>query len=364
VGTDEVMVGCDPHKRTLTAAVVDGVGVPVDARSFSNTPAGLEAVVQWLGGLDWPVTRVGVEGSAGWGRHLTMALTRAGYDVREVNARRTADSRRKRRRAKTDREDAFAIARETAADAELPPALPAITDEAGEILATLVQRRKFLVRRRQQILAEAEVVVSKMDLALIERLPSTKSVKTRLNAVRRGALDHASGVDAERLVWLVELIEELDGIAARVKQLEKRLGVLVDASGSTLTDEVGIGPVSAAELLVEVNNPARFSSESKFARWCGIACVPVSSGEGDGEPIRHRLDLLGNRQVNRILHGMSITQTRCGHEPTVAYIDRKRAEGKSKREARRAHKRRLANRIIRRMWADQKRHNQQLAAAA
>jgi transposase len=227
-----------------------------------------------------------------------------------------------------------------------------------------VQRRKFLVRRRQQILAEAEVVVSKMDLALIERLPSTKSVKTRLNAVRRGALDHASGVDAERLVWLVELLGELDGIAARVKQLEKRLGVLIDASGSTLTDEVGIGPVSAAELLVEVNNPTRFSSESKFARWCGIACVPVSSGEGDGEPIRHRLDLLGNRQVNRILHGMSITQTRCGHQPTVAYIDRKRAEGKSKREARRAHKRRLANRIIRRMWADQKRHNQHLAAAA
>lgn len=359
-----MVVGSDPHKRTLTVAVVDGVGAPIDARSFANTPSGLEAVLGWLAALDATVTRVGVEGSAGWGRHLTMALSRAGYDVREVNARRTAEGRRKRRRAKTDREDAFAIARETAAEAKLPPALPAITDEAGELLATLVQRRKFLVRRRQQVLAEAEVVLSKLDLALIERLPSTKSVKARLVAVRRGALGAAAGVDAERLAWLRELIDELDGIAEKTKHIEKRLAALVEASGSSLADEVGIGPVSAAELLVEVNDPHRFTSEAKFARWCGIACVSVSSGEGDNEPTRHRLDLLGNRQVNRILHCISVTQTRCGHEPSVAYIERKRAEGKSKREARRAHKRRLANRIIRRMWADQERLTERSAIAA
>jgi transposase len=308
---------------------------------------------------------VGVEGSAGWGRHLTMALTRAGHDVREVNARRTAEGRRRRRRAKTDREDALAIARETLSDSGLPRALPAITDEAGQMLATLVQRRKFLVRRRQRLLGEAEVVLSKMDLELIERLPSTKTVKTRLNAVRRGALqDHAAGVNVERLEWLTDIIDDLEEIATKVNQIDKRLAVLVSEAGSTLTDEVGIGTVSAAELLVEVNDPARFATESKFARWCGIACVAVSSGEGDDEPARHRLDLLGNRQVNRILHSISVTQSRCGHAPTVDYLDRKRAAGKSKREARRAHKRQLANRIIRRMWADQRQRDENIAHAA
>ena len=64
-------------------------------RSFPNTPAGLSGVVGWLAGLDAVVERVGVEGSAGWGRHLAMALTRAGHDVREVNARRTAAQRRR-----------------------------------------------------------------------------------------------------------------------------------------------------------------------------------------------------------------------------------------------------------------------------
>ena len=361
---DTVVAGCDPHKRTMTVAIVDGNGATIDVRSFPNTPAGLAAVVDWFAGLDAVVERVGVEGSAGWGRHLTMALTRAGHDVREVNARRTAEGRRRRRRAKTDREDALAIARETVAEPGLPPALPAITDEAGQRLAALVQRRKFLVRRRQRLLAEAEVVLSGMTLELVEQLPSTKSVKTRLNVVRRGALDHATGVDVDRLEWLKDLIGELDEIAVRVKRIDKRLAVLVEESGSTLTEMVGIGTVTAAELLVEVNDPSRFATESKFARWCGIACVAVSSGEGDNEPLRHRLDLLGNRQVNRILHGISVTQSRCKHTQAVDYLERKRAAGKSKREARRAHKRQLANRIIRHMWADQRRRNEHLAAAA
>lgn len=125
--------------------------------------------------------------------------------------------------------------------------------------------------------------------------------------------------------------------------------------------------VSAAELVAEVGDPHRFRSESAFARWAGAAPVATSSGEGDDEPVRHRLDLLGNRTVNRILYVMSITQAR--HDPAgKAFLARKRAEGKTGKEARRAHKRQLANRVIRRMWADQDRlrdrlQQEQLAAA-
>ncbi len=112
--------------------------------------------------------------------------------------------------------------------------------------------------------------------------------------------------------------------------------------------------VSAAELLAAVGDPSRFKTEGCFARWCGVAPVAVSSGEGDGDPVRHRLDLLGDRQVNRILYTMSVTQAR--HLPLAKeYMARKRSEGKSKKEARRAHKRQLAKRIIRRMWADRRR---------
>lgn len=58
---------------------------------------------------------------------------------------------------------------------------------------------------------------------------------------------------------------------------------------------MGIGLIGAAELIAEVGDPSRFRSESAFARWAGIAFVATSSGEGQGEPTRHRLDLLGNQ---------------------------------------------------------------------
>lgn len=121
------------------------------------------------------------------------------------------------------------------------------------------------------------------------------------------------------------------------------------------TDSIGV--VSAAELVAEVGDPTRFRSEGAFARWSGVAPVASSSGEGSEEPRHHRLDLLGNRTVNRILYVMSVTRAR--HDDAgKAFLARKRAEGKTGKEARRAHKRQLANRVIRRMWADHKRLQQ------
>jgi hypothetical protein len=123
-----------------------------------------------------------------------------------------------------------------------------------------------------------------------------------------------------QLRLLAELQQDIAVISGRVKELEQRLGVLVKA-WSTLTLETGIGVVAAAALLAEVGDPARFRSESAFNRWWGGAPVAVSSGKANGEPVRHRLDLLGNRAVNCVMHMMSVTQGRC-HQPAQAYLAR------------------------------------------
>jgi transposase len=94
--------------------------------------------------------------------------------------------------------------------------------------------------------------------------------------------------------------------------------------------------------------------EGAFNRWWGGAPVAVSSAEGDAEPTRHRLDLLGNRTINSVLYVMSVTQSRY-HQPARDYLERKRSEGHSAKEARRAHKTVLGRRIIRRMWTDRRR---------
>ncbi|MEZ5204391.1 MAG: IS110 family transposase [Acidimicrobiales bacterium] len=138
---------------------------------------------------------------------------------------------------------------------------------------------------------------------------------------------------------------------------------LLDQHGTSLREEPGIGPIAAATLLCEVGDPTRFATESKFARWSGTGAVALSSAEGDGQPRRHRVDFRGNRTVNSVLYIASITQAR-DRPDARSYLARKTAEGKTTKEARRAHKRHLANRVIRRMWKDEQLRRERLQSAA
>jgi transposase len=122
--------------------------------------------------------------------------------------------------------------------------------------------------------------------------------------------------------------------------------------GLTLRDEPGVGPIAAATLVVEFGDPFRFATESKFARRCGTGAVARSTGEGSGSPVRHRLDYGGNRCINSVLYMASVTQQRFNGDART-YLIRKNSEGKTRRAARRAHKRHLARRVVRRMWNDQ-----------
>ena len=344
------VAGADTHKHSITLAVIDSTGGDVGVSSFEVTTEGVAEIIRWLRGLRVDVRRVGIEGSAGWGLPVSKALVAAGFDVREVNPSRTSDRRRRRRRQKTDREDALAVAREVLADPSLPPAAAARpVSEAHTEIAVITERRRSLIRRRQRLLNEAESVLSKLPLDVRAQL-GAGTVGARLRRLAR--LEAA--VAGDLVDWLAEMLDDLVDWERRIDDLEARLPALLKACGSTLTNEVGIGLVSAAELVAQVGDPTRFRSEGAFARWAGVAPVATSSGEAEQEPVRHRLDLLGNRTVNRILYVMSVTQAR-HDESGRAFLARKRAEGKTGKEARRAHKRQLANRVIRRMWADHRR---------
>jgi len=114
------VAGIDPHKHTATISLVDARGALQDVASFAISPDGLIELLAFLSDTELVIDRIGVEGTGGLGRPVVTALSAAGYDVREVQANRTAERRRRRRRAKTDIEDAEAIARETLAHPELP----------------------------------------------------------------------------------------------------------------------------------------------------------------------------------------------------------------------------------------------------
>lgn len=349
------VAGIDPHKHTATIAVLDHRGGLHGGRSFPITEDGIAELLAFLRDSELAIDRVGIEGSAFLGRPLTLALGAAGYDVREVQANRTAERRKRRRRAKTDAEDAEAIARETLADSGLPPAgKHRELNPAWQMLAAIRDWRTSLVLQRVRLLTEAEAVLVTLPVDLRQALPATSRVLPRLRALGGGAGPARStlgAADQIKLDRLAASLADITTLTERIKELDQQIPTVLADLGCTLTEICGVGVVTAMDLLAEVGDPTRFATEAQFARWCGIAPVALSSGEGEGRPHRHRLDLGGNRAVNSILHTIHVTQIRC-HQPAKQYVTRKITENKSKREARRSHKRQLANVLIRHMWTD------------
>jgi transposase len=141
----------------------------------------------------------------------------------------------------------------------------------------------------------------------------------------------------------------LRSVARRVLQLqaeERELAHQVEALtrklAPQLLDQPGVGPHTAAQLLLSWSHPGRIRSEAAFARLAGAAPIPASSGQ----TIRYRLDRSGDRKLNRALHLILVTR-KPTHPPTRAYIERRIQEGKTRREANRCLKRYLARSLYR-----------------
>jgi transposase len=125
-----------------------------------------------------------------------------------------------------------------------------------------------------------------------------------------------------------------------INALEVEIAQLVAHVAPQMLSEPGFGPLTAAKLVGEIAGAARFASDAKLARAAGLAPIPISSGKTN----RHRLDRGGNRQLNAAIHRVAVTRARC-HPETRAYLDRKRSEGKTTKDAIRCLKRHLARRI-------------------
>src|SRR4051794_26941214 len=117
-------------------------------------------------------------------------------------------------------------------------------------------------------------------------------------------------------------------LSQTIKALEREIAALVAAIAPQLLSQPGFGPLTAAKLVGEIAGAQRFATPAKLARAAGVAPIPASSGN----PQRQRLDQGGNRQINAALHRVIVTRARC-HPETQDYINRRRAEGKTTREA-------------------------------
>jgi transposase len=359
----EPIAGIDPHQRTFTVGIVDPLGVETHIETFDNSGAGYTALIDLL--TAHGVQLVGIEGSGSWGVHVAVALVAGGFDAREVPPSRTATQRRARRLDKTDAVDAVSTARALQAEPHLGPvqALDAYDPLVAKIEAVL-EHRQALVAARTLLLHQVGDQLTKLPPEIRDQLEPIGKVESRLRRLMSIDIPESTTPAGDyRLSWLLDFIDRDRAARREVRRLERLIDELLDQHGTSLREEPGIGPIAAATLLCEVGDPTRFATESKFARWSGTGAVALSSGEGNGQPTRHRVDFRGNRTVNSVLYIASITQAR-DRPDARAYLARKTAEGKTAREARRAHKRHLANRVIRRMWKDEQARRRRLQPAA
>ncbi len=346
------VVGIDPHKRTLTATVVDARAGLLGSEHFRVSGAGHRELEAWARQFG-PIARWGIEGSASWGRHTAVFLTDRGYDVRDVCANRTRRLDRARQRGKSDTLDSERIAREVLAHALLPKAFKRAgqdqgPDEQHQLLVLWHNRRRSILTSRQHLVNEAEHLLCELPLSLRAQLPDTKAVRPRLRALgarnRRRRYDPPTRLRLQLLDDYRAQIAQLDG---EEKRVVSQLDALVRASGSTLSELCGLSTRSVAELLVEVGDVRRFTGGG-FARFNGSAPLPASTAEGPTEPIRHRYNPGGNRRINAVLHRMAVTQLRCEPRAQKVYANA-RAAGHTKKEARRILKRHLSDVVYRRM---------------
>jgi transposase len=152
----------------------------------------------------------------------------------------------------------------------------------------------------------------------------------------------ASRQERTMLAVLRDLAKRARQLGDQAGQYRDEITSLVEELSPTLLDEPGVGPISAAKLLV--CDPTRFQSEAASARANGTAPQPASSGH----TIRHRLSRSGDRQANNAIHTIAMSRS-INHPESRAYLQRRIRQGKTHKEAMRPLKRHLSRRLYRRL---------------
>jgi transposase len=340
---DSVVIGADPHKRSVTIEVLDGREQVLHRGRYGTDSGGYRRMLADAG--RYPHRKWAVEGCQGAGRHVAQRLVADGETVLDVPAKlaarvRVFDTGNGR---KSDPADAHSVAVVALRTRDLRVVRP---DDELVALRLLADRRDQLARTRTQTINRLHRMILELVPGGAKRHLSAAQAKSILDSVVLSAGDVAGRV---RHQVAGELLAEVTDLDRRIKDSDKALRKAVKATGTGLLGLYGVGPAGAARILGDVADVARFPTRARFASWNGTAPLDASSGEQK----RHRLSRAGNRRINRALHIMAVVQLR--HDTKGrAYFRRRLAEGKTSMEAMRALKRRLSDVVHRQMVADAK----------
>ena len=339
-----ITIGIDPHKATHTAVAIDAREAVVGEHKVRASAAQAAALIDWaqgFGSRTWAV-----ESAAGLGYLLAQQLVAAGEAVVDVPPVLASRVRilviGSGRSQKNDPNDARSVAIAALRSDRLARVRP---DDHARVLGLLAKRHRHMARLRNQACTRLHALLGELQPGGIASEMTVAKANELLSGVE--AVDEVTRC---RLLIAAELVEDITRLDASLKASKKRVKVAVLASGTTVTDVYGIGPICAAMIIGHVRDVGRFPTKGHFATYNATAPIEASSGGHS----RHRLNPRGNRKVNHALHVAAVTQLRNDTEGRT-YYDRKIAEGKSSKEAIRALKRQISDRVYARLLADARR---------
>jgi transposase len=336
---DQVIIGVDPHKLSVTIEARDNREILRATGRFGTDTRSYHQLLKVA--RQWPERTWAVEGANGIGRPLAQRLLADGERVLDVPAKLAARARvfDTGQGRKTDATDAHAVVMVALRDKGLRELR---IDPELMVLRMLCDRRDELSRARAQAL-------NRMHRLFLELLPGGAPVKKSVSQyqVLLATVRPRDLAGKTRRRMAAEELDDLHRLDAKLKAMKAELKAAVQATGSHLMDIHGIGPASAARILADVGDIARFPDRGHFASWTGTAPIDASSGQH----LRHRLSRAGNRRLNHVLYMAGIVQLR--HDtPGRAYYRRKRAAGKTSMEAMRCLRRRLSDAVYRQLVTD------------
>lgn len=332
------VVGVDTHaKNHVYAIITAGTGELIATRDFPTTGAGINRSIAWVArhtGADLAALWV-IEGAASYGALLAGAVGAAGYQVAEA-ARMDA----RHGTGKSDPLDAHRIAAAVLPLDEQQLRRPRLNEGVRAALQVLVTARDSMTTERTRAVNALTALVRVNGLGLDARKPLTG---TQIADVARWRARQEPLAMSVARSEAVRLAKRITGLDADIKANSSRITGLVEISeAAPLLQETGFGPVTAAICLTAWSHHGRVHSEAAFASLAGASPIPASSGN----TVRHRLNRGGDRTLNKALHLIALS--RMIFDPaTIDYVQKRQAEGRTKKEIRRCVKRYLARRIYR-----------------
>jgi transposase len=335
-----VIIGVDPHKSTHTAVAIDPDERPLARTLLVADRCQVPRLLAWAEPLGTERTWA-VESAEGLGKLLAQQLVEAGEQVIDVPPTLAARVRLlgSTKAAKNDPNDALATAIAGLGHCGLRAVR---VEDHTAVIRMVIDRYDDLVALRTQAACGLHVALRELIAGGAPRRLGAARAAQLLRSVRPQG---AAGVERKRLA--LELVADVRRLDRDIATAKRRVSDAVTASGTSLLELHGVGPIVAGFILGHVGDPARFPTPARFASYNGTAPIEASSGPRN----RHRLNPRGNPKLNHALHLAALTQVR--HDtPGRAYYQRKIAEGKSKKETLRALKRRISDAVWRQLQVD------------